>query len=305
MSHEDDVGLRRTATRIKRHIYWARTQGVGRLIEEDELDPRTRVANAWAKYRWRRVHHQAPGSARAVLLVGLQRSGTNMLVRGIERAPEFEVHNENDKAIFDRFRLRSDAILRSSVLASPHTHVLFKPLCDSHRTAELLDGLDVPTPPVAIWAYRSVDGRVRSSLAKFGDANLQALRSIAAGQGGDLWQAQRLSDDSLELIRSFDYASLSPASASALFWCVRNRLYFEQGLDRRPDVILSSYDQVVADPEQTMRSLCSHLGFPYKDELVAHVEVRANSTREPLDLEPRVRAACDELEQRLAAARPA
>ena len=40
---------------------------------------------------------RAAGLATPVYLVGLQRSGTNMLARGLDIAPEFEVHNENDR----------------------------------------------------------------------------------------------------------------------------------------------------------------------------------------------------------------
>ena len=61
-----------------------------------------------------------------------------MLTRGLERAPEFEVHNENDGAAFDRFMLRGDAVVETIVRRSGHRFVLFKPLCDSHRWCRVL-----------------------------------------------------------------------------------------------------------------------------------------------------------------------
>jgi len=236
-----------------------------------------------------------------VWLVGVQRSGTNMVVRGLEESPEVEVHNENDGAAFDRFRLRPDPVVRRIVLASRHRYVLFKPLCDSHRVDELL-AFDTPTAGRAIWAYRGVDGRVRSALAKFGDANLRVLTEIAAGRGGDSWQAQRLSDDSLEVIRSFDWATMSPASAAALFWYVRNSLFFELGLDRRDDVLLSSYDGLIADPEAATRALASFLGLAWRPALAAHIERRDAPEAPPIDIDARVRSLCDDLQRRLAAA---
>ena len=284
--------------RLRRHLGWARTQGIGRLIEEDELNPFERIPNAVRKARWRRTHDGSP-KAMPVFLVGVQRSGTNMLVRGLERAPEFEVHNENDRATFDRFRLRPDPVIRSVVMRSPHTYVLFKPLCDSHRTVELVEGLGTPTPGRAIWAYRSVDGRVRSALAKFGDSNLRALWRIASGAGGRMWQAQGLSDASMDLIRGFDYSRLAPASAAALFWYVRNSLYFELGLSERADVILMSYDEMLAKPAPTMRRLCAFLDLPFTPALVEHVEPRIQP-RTPLDeIDPVIRSHCDELQGRL------
>jgi hypothetical protein len=286
--------------RIRRHWEWGRRQGFGRLIEEDQLNPIDRIRLGASKARWRRSHAVAP-NAMPVYVVGVQRSGTNMLVRGLERAPEFEVHNENDNAAFERFRLKADPVIRDLVMRSGHRYVLFKPLAESHRTAELLDRMGTPTPGRAIWAYRGVDGRVRSALAKFGPNNLEVLREIAAGRGRDRWQAQGLTDEHRRLIGSFDYSRMSPESAAALFWYIRNSLYFEAGLDQRDDVALASYDRFVADPERMMRPLASFLGFPYSNDLVAHVDARA-SGRPPLDIDPDIRRLTDELQTRLDAA---
>ena len=237
-----------------------------------------------------------------VWLVGVQRSGTNMVVRGLEEHPEVEVHNENDRAAFERFRLRPDPVVRDIVLASAHPYVLFKPLCDSHRVDELL-ALDTPTDGRAIWAYRGVDGRVRSALAKFGDANLRVLTEIASGRGGEAWQAQRLSPENLELIGSFDWASMSAASAAALFWYVRNSLFFDLGLDRRDDVLLSSYDALVSFPEAGTRAVASFLGLEWTPGLAAHIERRDGDRPPRLELDARLRRLCDELEERLEAVR--
>jgi hypothetical protein len=284
--------------RVRRHLGWARTQGIGRLIEEDELNPFERIPNTLRKARWRRTHDASP-KAVPVFLVGVQRSGTNMLVRGLERAPEFEVHNENDRETFHRFRLLPDPVIRSTVMRSRHEYVLFKPLCDSHRTAELLDGIATPGSPKAIWAFRAMDGRVRSALAKFGDVNLRALARIAMGHGEGLWQAQGLSEASLDLIRRFDYGRMAPASAAALFWYVRNALFFELGLSERPDVILMSYDAMLARPESSMRALCTFLGLPFDPAYIRHVEVRPHP-RSPVDeIDPLIRARCMDLQERL------
>ena len=125
--------------KIVRRIHWARTEGVGRVIEEDRLDPRPRLRAAVRKRRWRRRHPVAPGSAVPVYVVGLQRSGTNMLMRGLDEAPETEVRNENDRVLFHRFRIRSVDVLRSTVLASRQQFVFVKPICDSQLLDTFLD----------------------------------------------------------------------------------------------------------------------------------------------------------------------
>jgi hypothetical protein len=289
-----------TAGRVKAHWRWGRSQGWGRLVEEDQLDPRERL-RVWAsKAAWRRRHGLAPGTGVPVLVVGLQRSGTNMLVRGLEQLPQVEVHNENDRRVFHRFRIKDEALVRTC-RQSRHAFILFKPLCDSHRTAELLQRA-APGRALAVWIYRDVDGRVRSSLAKFGASNRDALVAIAAGETA-AWQAGGLSTDDMELVRSLDPARLDAASASALFWYLRNKLYFSTGLHGRPDVHLTSYEAFLADPEQTTRDLCSFLGTPYVDRMTAHMGPRQDGPRPRLELDPRVRRLCDDLHERLESAR--
>jgi hypothetical protein len=288
--------------RVRKHVQWARTEGIGRLIEEDRLDPRERIGTAVAKARWRREHDVAIGSALPVYVVGLQRSGTNMLLRGLDSAPEVEVRGENDKTLFHRFRLRSDDILRATLRRSRHAIVLVKPLCDSQRVDQLLD-LPGVRHGRAIWAYRDVDDRARSELSKFGSSNLDALRRIAGGESPDPWQGERLGDEARALIRSFDYDTMTPDTAAALFWYVRNGLYFDLGLDERDDVLLSSYDALVADPETSMRELCAFIDFPCRPQLWQHVAPRSTHGRRPLDIDPRVRDLCDQLTARLEAAR--
>jgi hypothetical protein len=286
------------AMRLRRHWDWGRRQGFRRLIEEDQLNPLERGALSLRKWQWRRRHDVAPNAV-PVYLVGVQRSGTNMLVRGLERSPEFEVRNENDNEAFERFQLRPDPLIRDLITRSGHRYVLFKPLCDSHRVDEILDHLGTPSPGRAIWAYRSVNGRVRSALAKFGSNNLDVLSEIAAGHGDHRWQAQGLSAENRALVESYDYSTMTPETAAALFWFIRNSLYFELGLDRREDVALASYDRFLSDPERSMKGLCRFLDFPYDPELSAHIEQRAPARRDPLDIDQSVRRLCDDLSRRL------
>lgn len=294
--------IRRSWERVRRHWRWGRRHGFRRLVEEDELNPFARASNAYGRWRWRSKNPIAEGTAMPVYLVGAQRSGTNMLVRGFQTSPEFEVYNENNRRAFSDFRLRSDETIAEIIARSRHRYVLFKPLIDSHRIDHLLDELPVATPGRALWAYRNVDGRVRSALAKFGDTNLRALKDIAGGTGGGRWEAQRLSPENLELIRSFNYDAMDPASGSALFWFVRNSLFFELKLNERPDVLLVSYDSFVLDPDGNMRAVCEHIGFPWSPHLTAHVAPRAPGNPKPLALKPEIRRLCNELQDRLTAA---
>jgi hypothetical protein len=281
--------------KIDQHLRWIRTEGLARLIEEDQLDPRQRVGAWSARRRWRRVHGIAPGTATPVFIVGVQRSGTNMLARGFEANPAVEVHNENDRSAFRQYRLRDERTIGAIVNASRHRYVLFKPLCDSGRIAAVIDRLPVVSRSRAIWAWRDVDDRARSAVAKFGDANRRALQQIASGTAGTSWQAVGLSESSLSLIKEFDYSTMEPHEAACLFWYVRNAMLFEQGLDQRPDFLVSSYSTLVADPERTIRAVCEFVGLRWSPDMTAGIERRTPRDRNPLPVSSRIRELCDEL----------
>ena len=301
---EDRTTVGRARARVERHIQWVRRDGLARVAEEDGLDPRQRVRAAVRSRRWRAAHAVPVGTARPVFVVGVQRSGTNMVLRGLEQDPSVEVHNENDRSVFDRFQLRDDELVRATVHRSRHEVVLFKPLCDSHRIADLLasfaaPGLPVGQPAKAVWVYRGVDGRARSAVQKFGDVNRRVLAEIARGEGRERWQSQRLSEETLRLVRQVDPERLSPESAAALFWVVRNSLFFDQGLHLRPDVHLVNYERFVLEPEDESTALAHFVGVAPDYGLWAHADGRGtNGPR--LDLDPRVRAASDRLEAELA-----
>jgi len=298
---EDQSPLHRAVSEVKRHWRWGREQGFNRIVEEAELHPIARVQAGISRWQWRRRHPVKPGSALPVFVVGLQRSGTNMVIQCLQRSPEVEVHNENDRRCFVRYRLRSDDVIKEVIGQSRHRCVLLKPLCDSHRVPDLLDHLGGPVPGKAIWIYRDVDARVRSAVSKFGDVNLRVLAEIASGGGRDRWQAQGLSEEMLHLLGEFDYDRLSPESAAALFWYVRNSLYFSLGLDKRDDVLLSSYERFLAAPERGVQRLCDFVGIQGHRTLGSSLDPARSRPLPPLDLDPRVRRLCDQLDERLAA----
>lgn len=294
----DERRIGRALLRIRRHWHWARTQGLGRLIEEDRLDPRPRLRRWIGRWLFRRRSPVPAGTAVPVFVMGVQRSGTNMLLRALEEDPSVEIYNENNRRAFRHFNLRSDERVVKLIERSRHRIVVFKPLCDSHRATELLRLGDQPGR--GLWVYRNFDSQVRSNVAKFGDNALVVFSEIAAGSGNERWQAQRLSDDTLRFLRSFDFDAMTPETASALFWYARNRLFFEIGLDGRDDVRLVSYDRLIAEPAATMRSVCDFVGVSYSPALVADVDGQRSRVRpQVLEIDQRAREACRLLEARL------
>jgi hypothetical protein len=283
--------------RASSHVSRGRRQGLRRLLEEDA----ERVEIALRKARWRLTHDCRPAAV-PVFVVGLQRSGTTMLLDALERSAVTEVHNESgDSAAFAHFALRDDAVVRELVVRSRSRAVVFKPLFDSHRVLELLDDLGTPTRGRAVWIYRAMEGRVRSSMAKWPDNARRVLGAIADGRT-DLWQARGLSAERLRLVRELGGGGLSQESASALLWYLRNSLVFDLGLPSRPDVAIIAYEDLLRDPERRLRSLCAFIGIPYDRRMARGISERPPATAGVLAIDPEIARRCEELRERLNAA---
>jgi hypothetical protein len=246
---------------------------------------------------WRLTHNYSP-NATPLYIVGVQRSGTNMLLGAFAKAPEAEIHNESMASrAFADWALRSDDIVRSLVQSSRHRCIVFKPLVDSHRVVHLMEHLGAPSPGRSIWIYRDYADQGRSVRAKWSETTGQVGRRIAAGYRGR--ETGGLSEELLALATRFDSAAMTPASGAALFWYLRNALFFDLGLDRRPDVALVAYNRFVAEPERFMTRLCEFVEIPFRREMVSGVARRPPPTREALDVDPELRSLCDDLRQRL------
>ena len=71
------------------------------------------------------------------------------------------------------------------------------------------------------------------------------------------------------------------------------------GLDRRDDVLLASYQDMLASPAPAMQAICRFLRLEYRPALIEHIAPRGPGGARPLDIDPRVRVLCDQLQSRL------
>ena len=264
-------------------------------------------------------------NATPIYIVGIQRSGTNMLLGAFAQSPEVEIQNESiDSRAFSDWALRDDDVIRSLIESSKHRCIIFKPLRDSHRVVHLMEGLGVPSRGRSIWIYRDASERIRSVNAKWPETFGYVGRRIAQGHRG--LETGGLSDERLAFVDSLDASTMTPASGAALFWCLRNGLFFDLELDKRPDVALISYDRFVVEPERFMPQLCDFAGIPFRAEMVSGIsrkpppplaefdgsKVRADrydvalvrheapaSADEFHDVDPRISSLCADLQRRL------
>lgn len=235
-----------------------------------------------------------------VYIVGAQRSGTNMFGECLNRSLDVDYYPENSPVAFDDYHLRDNRLIQQLIQRSRHRYVVFKPLKDSHRVAELLR---LAGRGRAIWMYRRYEDRANSAVHRFGSHNLEVLSDIAQGRRMDVWQAQGLVADDLRLIREFDYGSISPEAAASLFWYLRNKLFFNQGLEQSPDVFLVCYEELVSNPERVMRIVCQFLGCEYRSTMTRHIFATSIGKHEAPDIPQDIKNLCSGMYENLSAVR--
>lgn len=258
------------------------------------LDVRLGVRKAWL----RRGRPQ-PAVKTAVHVVGCQRSGTEMTIYLLDRSMDVDRFNENHRAAFHFCLIREAEIIRRLVARSRAPFVVFKPICDSHRVGELLAW---HRPSRAIWLYRDYRDVARSAVAKWGDTNRRHLLDLVAG-GGDWgwsqWTRGGYTAELLDEVRQHIHERLSANGGAALYWYLRNRTYFAQQLERRDDVDLYAYRDLVTHPLEEFARMCAFLGLSFSSEMAESVHARSLARGRSIELEAPIEELCESMLARL------
>ncbi|RME36696.1 MAG: hypothetical protein D6788_11055 [Planctomycetota bacterium] len=282
------------------HRWVLRWRAKGRL--------RSRLAHEWEMFRLRRAKrrhragHPPPTVKTVAFLVGCQRSGTDMCLEVLGRSMDTDVFNEDDRAAFSRCRLRERALVLRLVERSDAPVIVFKPICDSHRTVELL-GWHAPSR--AIWLYRDFRDVARSTVAKWGDANLRHLRDLLGGGGEwgwSQWNREGYDAEALAEVAPLVDEKTTPHDAAAMYWYLRNRCYFSQKLDERDDVRLFRYRDLVTRPHETFARMCAFLGLRYDETMARSIHARSLARGKSMALSAGVERLCTTMMDRLDAA---
>ena len=217
-------------------------------------------------------HLAAPaGRAQTLLVLGSQRSGTNALLSCFEADPDAKVFPEQsvlnvrtgalslrDSVRFE-FRLRPLPEVASLLARLRYPLAVAKPLVESQNAVELLEQL--PRCKV-VWLFRNYLDVAESRVRHFGaDIHRTNLEPLVAGDE-DNWRSERTSEEVRAVVREHYRPEMAPVDGGALFWWVRNRLFFDQSLDLRPDVMVLSYERFIASPAATIAELYRFAGVP-------------------------------------------
>jgi len=240
------------------------------------------------------------GDAVPVLLFGEQRSGTNMLLDCFRRSPRTAIYNETDDDAFVAYELRDMPVIQSIVEQAVASHVVFKPTADGNRADEILDALPGAR---GVWIYRQYRDAVTSALALFRETSLEYLANVANRSPEARWRAKNLTDVDIETIGRHLRRGISESSARALIWYVRNSFFFRLGLDRRSDMLLVNYEDLVKDPVVEVARVFDFVGLKFEKKYADQVFASSVGRRAAPEIDVEIAGLCESLFEELAAHR--
>ena len=241
-------------------------------------------------------------SAKPTLLaiVGVQRSGTSMLLDALGRSPDVEAHHETSPEVMQDFRLISLDRLRGVLSRSSRRAVVVKPLCDSQWCDHILANVDGSR---AVWMVRRWADAVNSSTRMWPG---HARDTVQAFRRDDLaWLGYRAERIVPATRRRFDELTAGvddDTSCSAAIWWLRNRHFFDHGFAAESAVLRPMcYEALVEEPDRWLRRLADFVGIPFDTSMVSDVNASSVGRNRAPDVAEHIAAACDELHAALCA----
>jgi hypothetical protein len=263
---------------------------------EDER-PVLRKARSIAKRLARSIDRAPPDRRRIVLIFGCQRSGTTMIQQTfLDQSWRILSLEEHDRRLVgddpEEISWEDIPTVFRRIRRLPFEVVAAKPLAESSRVKELMDAADGVR---AIWMLRHYRDVAKSNLKRFGTENPH--RDLQPFRSGDVlnWRSKGATDGTRQTVAELLRLDLTPLDAAALFWWVRNQLYFDQHLWEDERIRILRYERACTCPGEVIRSLSDHIGLSLPPlRIVQRVSPRKGAT-DLDDLNPEVEALCEKM----------
>jgi hypothetical protein len=236
-----------------------------------------------------------PNERSVAFVAGVQRSGTNMTMDVLERSWETDVYHERDERAFENYQMRDPAVIQELYAKSVCPLFVIKSLCELQDLTRLME---LFSPARTVWVTRNYDDVVNSMLISFKNQAKQVRALSVDREMGGWWLGKGMSDETHDVVKGFATDQLDDASAAALQWYFRSKLFFEQGLEKDSRVLLVKYEKLVVSPEAEFERIFGFLGLKYSRRVSQKVFGSSIRKRTPPKIDPNIRALCDELASR-------
>lgn len=264
----------------------------------DALSLTTRIRReVWRKGKYLRQRLAPRTVSQYVLVAGMQRSGTNLLMDVLDASLATQVFHEIDPRAFDQYQMRELHVIRQLAQSCPAPVFVIKALCELDQIKLLMETF---SPAKTLWVVRDWRDSVNSAIKSF-DNFVSQWHRLAHGDPCD-WRGRGMSSATRELLARLYHPGASEAEGAAIMWFYRNVLFFEQQLDSDPRIRVVFYENLVQRPMDEVAAIYGFIGLPdFSAGVAGRIHARSVKHRSPPDISPEVVSLCDELLSRFVA----
>lgn len=259
-----------------------------------------------ATYALKLIYHnlflQKSDSQQILFIFGCQRSGTSLMNRIFTRDFRVSVYREasglsspdDPKGL----RLKPFDQLKEDFHRNKAPYLVLKPLVESQNA---LDMLNYFPNAKGLWMYRDYKDVVQSGLRRFNTGvGLRDLKHII-DRNPQNWRSEHVSEEVRSIVLEHYSEDMSMFDAVALFWFVRNQLFFEQNFDQDHRVLICQYEELVQFPNRMISQIYDFMEMDYskKDNFTQEVNVKSVGKGESVEISPKIEALCEGILKKL------
>ena len=241
---------------------------------------------------------QPSAPRRTLIVAGVQRSGTELVMDMLDTHWHTDVYHEWDARAFDNYQMLPLAEVRKQVARSPSRRIVIKALLEADQVRTLLDAF---APSSALWMLRSYADAVNSMLRSFPGTGLRLLQQFREGSEIGKWRWRGMGERAAEVLRAHDRPDLTDADGHALFWWYRNNLFFDQRMHEDSRIVVLRYEDLARDPETQCRRICTLAGLRETARMRRMPHAGSIGRHTPPSLAPDIQSLCDDIWMRLGA----
>lgn len=231
-----------------------------------------------------------------LLIIGCQRSGTSLMLKVFDNDLKVKIYGEFSELSsgdHNNIRLNPFPKVQETIEKNRVPNIVMKPLVETQNSVKLLEYF---SNSKALWMFRHYKDVASSSIVRFGvDNGINNLYYIIKNDGQN-WRSEGVSKNTRKLITRYFSKSMSPNDAEALFWYIRNALFFELKLYQEPRVKLCKYEDFVLSPLEKMKSIYSFSGFQFpRKSITSSVHAKSVHKGNSLELSPDIDDLCSDM----------